>query len=150
VLDIALPDGDGISLIGELRRVAPGAEVLVFNASPSRMDLTRAVEAGASALLHKSAPIAAIVEAIRYLKEGKVLVEPQERATLLRLAREHREREDAKQRTLAQLTPRELEVIAGLARGWSDKEIADFLSIGTELVALETECLVTMLAPVVR
>ena len=67
VVDLALPDGDGFGLIEELSS-RPDVMTLVLSASlePSRFD--RAVEAGASGVLHKSAPIGEIVDAVRRLE----------------------------------------------------------------------------------
>ncbi|HET7269759.1 MAG TPA: response regulator transcription factor [Rubrobacter sp.] len=53
VLDIVLPDGDGIDLISELRACNSGASVLVLSASPDSANPDRALKAGADAVLEK-------------------------------------------------------------------------------------------------
>src|SRR5829696_6504440 len=70
VVDLALPDGDGFELIEELAS-RPDVMTLVLSASLEPARFARAVEAGASGVLHKSAAIGEVVEAVRRLKSGE-------------------------------------------------------------------------------
>ena len=65
VVDLGLPDGSGLDLIGELRAVNPQGAVLVLTASSDRAQFARAVEAGAAGVLHKSTPLHELVGAVR-------------------------------------------------------------------------------------
>jgi DNA-binding NarL/FixJ family response regulator len=85
VVDIDLPDGSGIDLIREVIRPRSLAQVLVLTASATRVDLARAVEVGASGVLHKTTPLPQIVDAVRCLCAGKPVMDPAEMVALLRL-----------------------------------------------------------------
>jgi RNA polymerase sigma factor (sigma-70 family) len=134
VIDLALPDGDGVALIEELRAVNPRAAALVLTASTDRRHLARAVEAGAVGVLHKSAEVVKIIAAIRRLGAGEWLLTPREIVELLRLAGQQREQCREAEAALARLTAREREVLQALADGLSDREIAARLHISSETV----------------
>jgi DNA-binding NarL/FixJ family response regulator len=67
VLDLALPDGDGSDLIGELRRRNPGVSIVVLSAAMGPGDLDKAVEARADAVLDKIESISTIAYEVRRL-----------------------------------------------------------------------------------
>ena len=67
VLDLALPDGDGSDLIGELRRRNPGVSIVVLSAAMGPGDLDKAVEARADAVLDKIESISTIAHEVRRL-----------------------------------------------------------------------------------
>ena len=67
VVDLALPDGDGRELIGELRRTNPGISVLVLSVMLGPSHIEEVLKAGADAVLHKVASPATIVEEVRRL-----------------------------------------------------------------------------------
>lgn len=132
VVDLNLPDGSGLDLIAELRTANPGAMALVLTASVDKVEWGRAIEAGATGVLHKSSTISDIITAARRLSAGEHLLSPREVSELLRLVGQQREQDRAAQQALARLTPREREVLQALADGLNDKEIALRLKISTE------------------
>ena len=134
VLDLDLPDGAGADLIRELHAVNPAALALIVTASEGRMDLARAVEAGAAGVLHKSVPLTEITAAVRRLCAGELLLSPSELVALMRLAGQQRAEERAARLTLERLTPRERDVLRALAVGLSDKEIAQRLHVSKDTV----------------
>jgi DNA-binding NarL/FixJ family response regulator len=67
VLDLALPDGNGGELIGELRLRNPGVSVVVLSAAMGPGDLDEAVRAGADAVLDKVESLPTIAEEVRRL-----------------------------------------------------------------------------------
>lgn len=134
VVDLDLPDGSGVDLIRDLRIVNPHAAVLVLTASTNRDELAQAVEAGAAGVLHKSARITEIVDGLRRLAGGESLLSHAEMIELLRLATRRREEDREAQFALGQLTAREREVLASLAEGLTDKEIAQRLHVSTQTV----------------
>jgi DNA-binding NarL/FixJ family response regulator len=130
VIDLALPDGEGVELIEDLREVNPLFAALVLTASLDRTEHARAIEAGAAGVLHKSADVDEIMDATRRLAAGETLISPEEVAEMLRLAGESHEA----RASIEHLTRRELQVLKALGEGLSNKEIAERLhmSVDTE------------------
>ena len=129
MIDLDLPDGNGIDFIAGLRARQPDIIVLVLTGSDSAADRAYAVEAGAAAVLHKSADVREIAEGIRRLRRGESLTPPHELVELMRVAGRLRAREHSVKVALERLTDREREVLAALADGLSDKAIAQRLGV---------------------
>ncbi len=134
IVDLDLPDGSGVDLIGKLRAANPHAMVLVLTGSADRTIHARAVEAGAAGVLHKSACIKDVIDAARRLVAGESLLSPNEVIELLRLAGHQRKQNYEAQQAIESLTPRERDVLQALAEGLSDKEIAERLYVGVGTV----------------
>lgn len=132
IIDLQLPDANGLSLIRDLRAANPMAAALVVTASLERTDAARSVAAGASGYIHKAASFAEILHGVRHVSGGGVLWPPSETMELLRLATQQVEREQEVEAAFQRLTPREYEVLEALAKGLSDKEIATQLEISVE------------------
>ncbi len=132
VCDLALPDGDGFGLIEELAAKGSGVTTLVLSASLEPARFARAVEAGASGVLHKAAAIGDIVDAVRRLKAGEALLTPNEIVEMLRMVSRKREEELKAQKSIDRLMRREREVLQALAEGLNSKDIAEKLHITVE------------------
>ena len=132
VVDLGLPDGDGLNLVEDFSSSVSRITTLVLSASLEPGRLARAVEAGAAGVLHKSTPIKEIVEAVRRLKAGEALLSSGEIIEMLRLIGRERQEEHDIRRAIEQLTPREREVLQALAEGLESKEIAERLNITVE------------------
>ena len=132
VVDLDLPDGNGADLVRDLRTANPQGMVMILTATKERVQIARAVEAGASGVMHKSASISEIIDAVRRLSQGQQLLSTIEVIEMLRLVGEQRERDRDAKAAFARLTKREREVLQALADGLNDKEIADRLHISTE------------------
>ncbi len=134
VCDLALPDGDGFDLIEELAVNDGKVITLVLSASLEPARFARAVEAGASGVLHKAAAIGDIVEAVKRLRAGEALLSPDEVIEMLRMVSRQRQEELEAQKAIDRLTRREREVLQALGEGLDSKDIAEKLHI-----TLETE-----------
>lgn len=132
VCDLALPDGDGFDLIEELAEKGSSVTTLVLSASLEPARFARAVEAGASGVLHKAAAIGDIVDAVRRLKAGEALLSPNEIIEMLRMVSRKRQEELEAQKAIDRLTRREKEVLQALAEGLDSKDIAQKLHITVE------------------
>jgi len=130
LVDLNLPDGSGADLIKDLRNSRPRSTALVLSATADQRHLAAAIEAGAAGVMHKSAPMADLVEAVRRLSAGEQLLSQEEVIEALRFLT--RVRESTREARLAseRLTPREREVLQALAEGSSDREIAQRLHVG--------------------
>ena len=134
IVDLGLPDGYGGELIKELRATNPQAQALVLSASLNRAQIARAVENGAAGILHKSVEMSEVVESVRRVRAGESLLPLEEVVELLRFAGYRREQEYEASRAIAELTPREKEVLQLLAEGLDSQKIAErlYISAGTE------------------
>ena len=132
VVDLGLPDGDGVELIRELSSEEPNVTILVLSASIDRTQFARAVEAGAAGVLHKAAAIKEIVDAVRRLQAGEALLSPNEVIEMLRVVSNERQKGHEARLLLEKLTSRERQVLEALAEGLDSKEIAQRLHITVE------------------
>jgi DNA-binding NarL/FixJ family response regulator len=132
IVDLALPDGDGLDLIEDFSSSQPRTTTLVLSASLEPGRFARAVEAGASGVLHKSTPINEIVDAVRKLSAGEALLSPTEVVEMLRLVGRERQEELTARQAVERLTPREREVLQALAEGLESREIAEKLNVTVE------------------
>jgi DNA-binding NarL/FixJ family response regulator len=132
VVDLALPDGDGLELIEDLSSNEPQIMTLVLSASLESGRFARAIEAGAGGVLHKSTPIKDIIEAVRRLEAGEALHPPGEVIEMLRLVSREREEKREVLQAIEKLTSREKEILRSLAEGLESREIAEKLNITVE------------------
>jgi len=130
LVDLNLPDGSGADLIKELRDSRPRSVALVLSATADRKHLATAIEAGVAGIMHKSAPVGDLVEAVRRLAAGEQLLSQEEVIEALRFLTRVRESNRGAQLASSRLTLREREVLQALAEGSSDKEIARRLHVG--------------------
>ncbi len=138
LLDLEMPVMDGVETIRHLRQQPqPGASrdrqprIIVFTAFDNDERIIAALEAGANGYLLKGAPREEIFNAIRVTMQGGSLLQPVIASKLLRhVGQQYGGRASNGQPTLIEaLTERELEVLALLAQGMPNKEIAARLII---------------------
>lgn len=133
VMDLRMPEVDGVEAT---RRIVAGgspSRVLVLTTFDTDDDVVAALRAGASGFLLKDAPRQRLVEAIRGVVEGEVVLAPTIARRLVADFTEHRRprRTDAR---LGRLSPREREVLEMAGRGLSNSEIASTLWLGEPTV----------------
>ena len=128
VVDLQLPDMDGIDVLTTAAKEVTSTRFLIVSAFDDSATVYRAVEAGACAYLPKVSPAADLCEAIRAVARGHTVIPP---AMQTALATEIRRRQQA---TEPVLTPRETEVLALTADGLSAPEIAERLFVGVTTV----------------
>jgi NarL family two-component system response regulator LiaR len=130
LLDLFMPGPDGISVLAQIKQDRPATEVLMLTSSSDDEHLLAAVRAGALAYLPKTAGVDQVVASVRAAARGESVLEPRIAARLVREVRQA----TVRRRPLDQLSPRELEVLAALARGRSNRQIARVLGISEETV----------------
>jgi DNA-binding NarL/FixJ family response regulator len=121
VMDLSLPELDGISATETLRHDLPQTEVVVLTGVLNPTSLSQAMQAGASGYLFKDTRTSEIREAIKDAMEGRVHLSPQVTALLVNQIRPSGRPEP--------LTRREREVLYLLAKGFSNKEIMQQLHV---------------------
>jgi DNA-binding NarL/FixJ family response regulator len=72
LLDVSLPDGDGLALIPALRSVCPQTHILVLTSMADEQTLLRAVEAGVSGFVGKHRPVSDVLTAVRRAAVGEL------------------------------------------------------------------------------
>ncbi|MFI6353593.1 response regulator [Streptomyces sp. NPDC050743] len=128
VVDLKLPDMDGIDVLSTAAREAVLTHFVIVSAFDDSSTVYRAIEAGARAYLPKVSPASELCEAILSVARGHTVI-PSSMQT--GLAAEIRRRQHASEPVL---TPREAEVLALTAEGFSAPEIADRLFVGVTTV----------------
>ncbi|MEV4351370.1 response regulator transcription factor [Actinoplanes sp. NPDC049596] len=123
LLDMVLPGLDGVEVLRELRRRELPARVLVVTSYTDRARLLPAVRAGARGYLSKDVDPNALVAAVRSVAAGHLLLEPDVATSLLGAPPED-----------PPLTARERDVLALLAEGRSNREIARALVVAEKTV----------------
>ncbi len=129
VLDVTLPDADGLEGLGALRRHFPGLCVVMLSMHPEERFALEALRAGALGYVSKGAATAELVEALRKAGQGMPWVGP--RVAEL-LAREAAGPASAQPHHL--LTPREGEIVALIGAGLQVKQVAAQLGISISSV----------------
>jgi DNA-binding NarL/FixJ family response regulator len=132
IIDLGLPDGYGGDLIKDLHRKDPQTQALVVSGSLDRAEVARAVESGAAGVLHKSVGMDDVVDAVRRVGAGEMLMPLEEVVDLLRLAGHQKEEDREARQAVARLTPREIEVLRVLTEGLDGKDIAERLGISAK------------------
>jgi two-component system, NarL family, response regulator LiaR len=131
LMDLRIPDLDGIEATREILQNDPRTRVVALSAAVDGNDVAAVVLAGASGYLVKDASIEDVVAAVRAAARGDAWLSPQAAAALLeRVRREHVESPRDPQ-PHAKLSPREHEILRLLARGMENAQIAAELNIST-------------------
>jgi DNA-binding NarL/FixJ family response regulator len=137
LLDLKLPGMDGIAVLGELAAQDSPSRVLVLTSMTEPAAAAAALRAGAAGVLYKDVDPDALVRAIRAVHDGHFLLAPEAAGSLLRPGRPGG--------GLDALTSREREVLAELARGRSNREIARALHVSEKTVKTHVSSVLTKL-----
>jgi DNA-binding NarL/FixJ family response regulator len=127
VMDLDMPQMDGIEATRAIVESEPGAKVLMLTISTDDDDLLDALAAGACGYLLKTAPPGDVVRAILAAQDGDSAISPQVAKSLVTRVREGALRPAAPPRS--PLTPRELEILRLIVEGRENGEIAQVLVI---------------------
>jgi len=144
VLDVSMPNGTGLEVIGDVRRAAPQARVLILSVHDEAEYVLQAVRAGAHGYLRKDSSPAELRDAVRAVDRGETVFSP---AMTVRLADALRGESGrlARESKLALLTARERDVLEGIANGETNKEIAARYGISPRTVETHRESLMRKL-----
>jgi DNA-binding NarL/FixJ family response regulator len=134
ILDLSMPEMDGVKAVSQIREAVPDTKVLVLTMHESDHMVQRALDAGAHGYVLKSDLTECLAKAVKAVAEGKRFLTPKVSELVLegflKTKGQHQKGEWAGAKT----TPRELEIIRLLALGKSNKEIAGELGIAVRTV----------------
>lgn len=133
VIDLNMPEIDGITLLGQLRAEGYSLPILLLTVSDAQDDLASALRAGARGYLLKNMEPDEVEDAILRAARGETVVAAEMTGKLVSLLDQKQGTSDS---MLAQLTQREREILTYLSRGQSNKAIARALDISHDTVKL--------------
>ena len=122
IMDIMMPKLDGVAATAEIRKRNPDTQILILTTFGTSDDLRRALEVGATGALVKDSAQTELVSAIRECAAGRKILSP---AVARQLQSEMPKIE---------LSPRQLEMLNYVAKGFNNAEIANMVGIGRDCV----------------
>ncbi|MBV8395466.1 MAG: response regulator transcription factor [Actinobacteria bacterium] len=134
VMDVRMPEMDGLEATRSLTDQAPDMKVLIFTAYSERSLLSRAFDSGATGYILKEAPHETLVKAIEKVASGEAYVDPALMPAFL-----------AGKDQTEMLTAREREILQLLADGMSNNDVAEKLFISQETVKSHVRHILTKL-----
>jgi DNA-binding NarL/FixJ family response regulator len=130
VLDVRLPDGDGVEVCRDLRSAMPELKCLMLTSYADDEALFSAILAGASGYVLKQIKGSDLVSAVRRVAAGESLLDP----ALTRQVMERLRGENAEDERLARLTVQERNILELIADGKTNRQIADDLFLAEKTV----------------
>jgi len=132
VLDVRMPDMNGIEATKQIKRVHPQVRVLIFTAHDDDRYVFPLLDAGADGYVLKTTRQRDLIKAIRDVYQGQTALHPE-------IARRVVERLTHKDKYVGEgmveaLTEREMEVLEAVAKGWSNKDVSEALNISPHTV----------------
>ena len=132
LLDISMPELGGIEVTRRLKEMIPDVRVLILTVHEDESLLQEAIQAGASGYIVKRAVESELIDAIKAVWRGDLYIHPaMTRALLKEMSPSPSPNNEA---LVESLTPREVEVLRLIAQGYTNRQMADMLSISVRTV----------------
>jgi DNA-binding NarL/FixJ family response regulator len=141
ILDVRLPDGDGVQVCREIRSREPGVACIMLTSFSDDEALMHAIVAGASGYLLKQIRGTDIVNAVRRVAAGESLLDP----GLTKRVLERFRREPSEDERLARLTNQERRILGLIAEGLTNRQIAEQIHLAEKTVKNYVSNLLTKL-----
>ena len=134
ITDLKLPDGNGVDAIRTLRRKQPTAEAMVISVLADETTVLDAIAAGASGYLLKDADSIDLIEAITDLMAGRSPISSRIARVLVQRLGAHPRENHPPGAARGALTAREMDILWGIAKGFTYAEIAERLGVSRQTV----------------
>jgi NarL family two-component system response regulator LiaR len=125
LLDLVLPDLDGIEVTRRVLATQPECHILLLTSFAEDQNVVAAMQAGASGYLLKDVLQNDLLSAIQRVARGEPVLHPEAQRKLI----QHLSRPSSPEPKLNELTDRERDVLSSIAKGYSNKQIANLLHI---------------------
>lgn len=142
LMDVAMPDMNGIEATRQIKELYPQVNVLVLTQHDNREYVSTLLQAGASGYALKRSGGKEVINAIRNVYEQGAFLEP---SVTRHLLDEYTQPSETSQQAASHLTERERQVLKLVVSGWSNKEIAQSLSISPKTVSVHRSNLMAKL-----
>lgn len=129
LMDLTMPGVDGIAATRRIKEAHPETHVVILSATEEEHERARALDAGAEGYLSKERSVKDVTSSVRAVSKGESLMPPEEARRIMSHLRKRRARNSAERERVDRLTPRETEILQGLADGFSTERLADKLGI---------------------
>lgn len=133
VLDLNIPKIDGLEVITRLRAQGMSQKILVISSQAQEHFASRCAQAGAQGFIAKNDALDGLAEALKTLRAGRVYLPATCYGSAMASVQPEKNRSEAQR--LSDLSDRELVVLQYLARGWSNKAIADELLLSNKTIS---------------
>jgi DNA-binding NarL/FixJ family response regulator len=134
VLDLSMPDLDGLEATRRIKLDQPGVRILILTVHEDEALLREAIRSGASGYIIKHAAEAELVSAIHTVEIGEIYVHPKMIRALLAEPEAAKPPATPSEAPRDVLTPRETDVLRRLAQGYTNRQIAEELSLSIRTV----------------
>ncbi|MFD5497590.1 response regulator [Streptomyces sp. NPDC001812] len=134
VLDVRLPDGDGVTVCRELRSKMPDLACLMLTSFDDEEALLDSIMAGASGYVLKQIQGSDLVAAVRTVASGQSLLDPSATTRLMARLRQEQEEPEKEPDALPGLTEREREILALIGEGLTNRQIGQRLYLAEKTV----------------
>jgi DNA-binding NarL/FixJ family response regulator len=129
LLDVGLPDGNGLDLIPEVNQISPDTNIVVLTSLSDEATLMRVIDSGISGFVSKNSELSELMETIRKAADGEIVMPTSLLVGLLMRLPRDKAAAYQEEKGWERLTMREQEVLELLATGKTGSEIAEELHI---------------------
>ncbi len=139
LMDLGLPDIDGVELTEMVKNKFPEIEILIFTIFEEEEKVVKAIQSGANGYILKGAPADRILYAIKAVHKGGSFIQPSLARILLKYFKLPSNQNMFPEEEKIKLTKREQETLQLIAKGFSNNEIANILGISKSTVRTHLE-----------
>ncbi|MBI2681587.1 MAG: response regulator transcription factor [Candidatus Solibacter usitatus] len=134
LLDLNMPRAGGLGILQKLQAQKGGTKVIVLTASEDKNEFIQAMRLGAAGIVLKQSPTELLLKSIRKVHAGEIWLDSHTTAAVMRQFATGDDRPGAGGRERAPLSPREREIVALVAQGFKNKEMAGKMFISEQTV----------------